>query len=226
MGSITERRVQSAHTPRSLHVLSLFLDPLPFPPPPAITHHPLLMVRSFPRTYIHICTRSQSCLFLFLRCLSVCSTLMHLLAYRYNCRAIIKAGLSFSLCLSLCLSLLPPSPYPRSKLLFLSYPSLPSLFFSVSYPCCSLGRSWTPIANAFRSRSTCVPVAFSSRSPTPCTDFEGKSRRVNFCASGLRISGCSMLDARCPRRGFELRIGDEPCLLRVVIHGCGEMGVG
>lgn len=84
-----------------------FLCPFSSSPPP-YTLHPLTLDPFF-IPYTRSC-----CLFLFLRCLSVCSTLMHLLAYRYNCRAIIKAGLSFSL---------PPDPTSFFSLTFPLYPS-------------------------------------------------------------------------------------------------------
>lgn len=146
------------------------IRPHPFPPSLPPPSNPNLFF------FFLVHTRSQSCLFLFLRYLSACSTLMHLLAYRYNCRAIIKAGLSFFLSLFL----LPlPSLCPRCSILF---PLLPSCRLSLPLPCI-LPLPLPPsdlIANAFRSRSTCVPVAFSSRSPTPCTDFQGKSRTAHF----------------------------------------------
>lgn len=84
-----------------------FLCPFSSSPPP-YTLHPLTLDPFF-IPYTRSC-----CLFLFLRCLSVCSTLMHLLAYRYNCRAIIKAGLSFSL---------PPDPTSFFSLTLPLYPS-------------------------------------------------------------------------------------------------------
>lgn len=176
MGSIIERRVQSAHTPRSLALFSV-----PFPrssssllsSTPPYTH-PLTVIPSFSRT----CTRTQCCLFLFLRCLSVCSTLMHLLAYRYNCRAIIKAGLSS-------LPLLPPSPYlpPIQPPFSLLPSSLPSLFiplflsFSISRPLLD------PDSQCISQPFNLCPysILFAITDPK-CTDFEGKSRRINFCA--------------------------------------------
>lgn len=184
MGSITERRVQSAHTPRSLALFSV-----PFPrssssllsSTPPYTH-PLTVIPSFSRT----CTRTQCCLFLFLRCLSVCSTLMHLLAYRYNCRAIIKAGLSS-------LPLLPPSPYlpPIQPPFSLLPSSLPSLFiplflsFSISRPFLD------PDSQCISQPFNLCPysILFAITDPK-CTDFEGKSRRINFCAR-ISIGTCS-----------------------------------
>lgn len=110
MGSITERRVQSAHTPRSL-ALPLSLDPYTLPSPPPCAR---------PCPFFTPCTqRGRSCLFLFLGCLSARSTLMHLLAYRYNCRAIIKAGLlSFFLTEDASLSLSLPLSTSSFSLLF------------------------------------------------------------------------------------------------------------
>lgn len=158
-------------TPRGAWLFSVpFPSPLPSTHPPPYTH-PLIVLPSFSRTYPLSISLSQ-----------LCSTLMHLLAYRYNCRAIIKAGLSF-----------PPPSSPPIQPPFSPLPSsLPSLFippFSlILYLSFLLGPHW--IANAFRSRSTCVPIAFCSRSPTPCTDFGGKSRRINFCAR-ISTGACS-----------------------------------
>lgn len=163
-----ETRAIRPHPEEPGSFLSLFLLPSP-PPTPLRT--PTLSSSSLPSP-AHT------------RCLSqLCSTLMHLLAYRYNCRAIIKAGLSFP----------PPSSSPPIQPPFSPLPSsLPSLFippFSlILYLSFLLGPHW--IANAFRSRSTCVPIAFCSRSPTPCTDFGGKSRRINFCAR-ISTGACS-----------------------------------
>lgn len=110
--------------------------------------------------------------------LSVCSTLMHLLAYRYNCRAIIKAGLSS-------LPLLPPSPYlpPIQPPFSLLPSSLPSLFiplflsFSISRPFLD------PDSQCISQPFNLCPysILFAITDPK-CTDFEGKSRRINFCA--------------------------------------------
>lgn len=129
-----ETRAIRPHPEESGSFLSLSLDPLlPFPPPPLRTPTPLPWSLLSP---VHALVVS-CCLFLFLRCLSVCSTLMHLLAYRYNCRAIIKAGLFFSLPPS-CRPLPTPSPDPTSffSLTLLStiplYPSFSSLILYLS----------------------------------------------------------------------------------------------
>lgn len=101
-----ETRAIRPHPEESGSFLSLFLLPFPLPTLRTSTLSPCSLLSP----------AHTRCLFLFLSCLSVCSTLMHLLAYRYNCRAIIKAGLSFSP--------LPPIQPPFSPL----PSSLPSLF--------------------------------------------------------------------------------------------------
>lgn len=152
-----------------------FLCPFSSSPPP-YTLHPLTLDPFF-IPYTRSC-----CLFLFLRCLSVCSTLMHLLAYRYNCRAIIKAGLSFSL---------PPIQPPFSL--------LPSLFIPL-FLSSSISRPFLdPDSQCILQPFNLCPysILFAITDPE---DFEGKSRRINFCA---RIS----IGARGERR---TTIGDEP----------------
>lgn len=197
-----ETRAIRPHPEESGSFLSLSLDPLfPFPPPPLRTPTPLPWSLLSP---VHALVVS-CCLFLFLRCLSVCSTLMHLLAYRYNCRAIIKAGLFFSL------SLLPPPPIQPPFSLLPS--SLPSLFIPLFLLSFSISRPFLdPDSQCISQPFNLCPysILFAITDPK-CTDFEGKSRRINFCAR-ISIGTCSWRARRT--------IGDEPS--RYIICGYDE----